>query len=170
MAKNTLFFIGLISIIGGLLALFNPLSATLVVEHLVAFFFIFIAIALLFVAWGVRAVVSVRSLSLWGILCLALGGYLLFEPLKGSVALTMVIAVLFIMTGLARLIFSLAFKGTPYFWASFLSGLVSVILAMMIFFNIPQIASSILGIFLGVELLSNGVTFINLSSFFKSKN
>ncbi len=169
MTKNTLLITGILSIIGGLLALFNPMAATLVVEQLAAFFFIFIAISLLYVAWSARGFLSTKALWLWGILCLLLGGYLLFEPMKGLVAITIVVAVLFIMSGISRLTFAFSVKGTAYFWPSILSGVLSVVLAMMIFFDIPQMAMSILGIFLGIELLSNGIVFMALSKFFKSK-
>ena len=40
------------------------------------------------------------------------------------------------------------------------SGLLSILLAVFIFTNFPYAAGSVLGIFLAVELISNGVLFL----------
>ena len=58
---------------------------------------------------------------------------------------------------------------TPLRWALILSGAVSLLLGAMILSNFPQSAALVLGVYLAVELISNGVSLIVLSLARKSE-
>lgn len=161
--KTTLLITGLLATGGGIFALFNPLAATLTVEQLVAWLLLFVGGLQWWAAWKLRGIGSVWWLLFGGLLSLVIGGFLLFNPLQGAATLTVIIAVLLAIGGGTRLALAFAWRGSPLFFPTLLSALISLLLAGFIFANFPQSAASILGIFLAVELISSGVTMLFLS-------
>lgn len=157
-------FLGILSIAAGILALFNPLAATLAAEQIAGWAFLFLGILQIFAVfnqttWGARIWII-----LVGVLFVILGVDLLARPLDGIMSLTLTVAALFLIMGIFRIVLSFALRGTSAFWLILLSGVLSVILAVMIFNNYPASAVTILGILLAVELISNGVSLIAMSS------
>lgn len=154
---------GVISIIAGIFALANPFSASLAAEQLAGWGFLIVGILDLIAAFR-----SDERSKIWAILLgisfILLGIMLIARPLQGVVALTVVVATLFLISGAFKVVWSFQLRGTGAFWMVLLSGLLSLLLAFMIFANFPASAISILGILLAVELISSGVSMIALSS------
>ena len=77
------------------------------------------------------------------------------------VPLTAAVGALLLLAALLRITAALRLYG--YFRGTLLvSGLLSFILAVLIFADFPQSANVILGLFLAIELLSNGVSLVAL--------
>jgi uncharacterized membrane protein HdeD (DUF308 family) len=155
--------IGAISLLGGIAALLNPFAATLAATTLAAWIFVFT---------GVLQVVGVFQTQGWGarlwglILALAflwLGVTILGNPLRGMISLTIVAALMFLASGIAKILFAFRVRGSGYFLWALLSGAVSVILALMVFTNFPQSAAVVLGVLLAVELIATGITLISFA-------
>lgn len=155
--------IGVIALAGGIFALLNPLAATLAAEQLAGWLFLIVGI-LQFIAgfreegWGAKLWVM-----LMGLLAIVLGVALIGNPLAGILALTTVAAILFLAGGVTKVVLAFSLEDRTYFWPILLSGAVSVILAIMIFANFPQSAAILLGVLLGVDLISNGVAVIAMA-------
>lgn len=159
---NKFFWIvlGVLSIIGGIFCLLNPLSATIAATTIAAW--VFIAVGLLQIFGSFRQ--EGAGSKIWSILLGAIAvflGYSIFQnPLAGVLALTTVVAMAFLGVGIAKVLLAFSIEDRSYFWVFLLSGAVSVVLALMIFMNFPQSAVAVLGILLGVDLLSNGTSLI----------
>ena len=154
---------GAVALIGGVLALANPMAATITVLVLTAWSFIAVgAIEVIgtFMAEGWKAKLWAALL---GIVFILMGASLLKNPLAGVLTLTWLVAILFAVSGVTKIILAFGARQTPYFWTLLLSGAVSVVLAGMIFSNFPYSAATVLGILLAVELISSGVANIALS-------
>lgn len=154
---------GIVAILGGLFALFNPLAATLTATVLAAWLFIIMGaflIATVFseMGWGRRIWTF-----LLGVLAVFVGISILGNPLEGVLALTLVVGIAFLAEGVVKLLMAFSARGTPYFWMVLLSGAISVLLGGMILSNFPQSAMSILGILLAIDLLSTGISLVALS-------
>lgn len=154
--------LGGLMIFFGIIALLNPFAATLTVEQMLGWVFLFAGI-LQFIAifrgetWGQRLLALVlAAVNAW------IGVSLLGNPLAGILTLTYVVAIMFAASGLTKIIMSFNMRGTGYFWPVLISGCVSVLLAIMVISNFPQSAVTLLGILLAIELLSSGVTMIFL--------
>lgn len=149
-----------ISLVGGLLALANPFEATLAATLIAGW---------VFIAVGVLEIIQTFSIKGWGgfiwslllaVLMLAVGLSLVFNPLGGMVALTVLVAVLFITTGVVKILFAFSLRPISGWGWVLASGVVSLALGVMILLDMPWSATNILGILLGVELLSNGLLFL----------
>ena len=155
--------IGIISILGGIFAFFNPLSATLAAEQLAGFIFLLVGVLQFIALFRAHSTTGKVLAAIGGVLGVLIGIELLQDPLQGILTLTMVIAILFMATGIVRVVVAFGLRRTVAFVPILLSGLLSIILAIMIFTSYPQSATYILGILLAVELISNGISLIMYS-------
>lgn len=155
--------LGVLCILGGVLALANPLAASLTAVTLAGWMFLFIGLLQTFAAFRAERWSGRIWALLVGISFVILGIMVLGKPLAGMISLTLVVAVMFLVTGIFKIVLSFGLKGTQGFWLVLLSGALSVILALMIFSNFPVSAATVLGVLLAVELISSGVSMIALS-------
>ncbi|PAT35760.1 HdeD family acid-resistance protein [Vandammella animalimorsus] len=156
-------FAGLVSLLGGVLALFNPFAATLTAELLVGWTFVAVGAVALLSALRERGKGGRLMSVLLGLVALIMGIELLAKPLSGIVSLTVVVGVILIVSGVLRIAFALRQPRSTARWALLLSGLLSLALAGMIFSGFPQSATVVLGLFLAIELISNGAALIMLA-------
>jgi uncharacterized membrane protein HdeD (DUF308 family) len=97
-----------------------------------------------------------------GLLALVAGVFLLANPLQGLISLTLLLGVLFLVTGLARLMMAFRMRDTPLFWLLLASGAVSTLIGIMVLGNIAAAATTLLGLLLGIQLLAEGVALVVL--------
>ena len=152
--------VGIASVIGGFVALAHPFAATLAAEQLAGWMFTAIGILTLLSAfqdkgWGARIWVL-----LLGVLLTVFGFNLVVNPLEGAVRLTFIVAIMLAIIGVFRLVIAVTPMATGSRMILGLSGLISIALSAMIFTNFPWSSLGVLGIFLAIELISNGVSLI----------
>lgn len=94
---------------------------------------------------------------------LFLGFHIVGEPLKGTLTLTFAAAILLLAAGIFRILMAFAVDGGQVRMILIISGIISLLLGGMILANFPQSATVVLGLFLAIELISNGVSLIVLS-------
>lgn len=154
---------GIVSLLGGLFALANPVAATLSATVLAGYMFMVVGVLTMLSAfqaegWGGR----IWGL-LFGLIVLVLGFNLVGHPLKGTLSLTFVAAILMLTAGLFRILMAFAVDSGQVRMILILSGIISLVLGGMILSNFPQSATVVLGLFLAIELISNGVSLIVMS-------
>jgi len=152
--------LAVICIVGGFLALLNPFGATIFAVTLAGWVFLIQGVIQIIHAFRVRDWPGfIWSLGI-GVLSLLVGVILVADPLAGAIPLTLLVAVLFLATGVAKIMFALSLKpASGWVWV-LVSGLVSAALGVMILAGLPASATTILGLLLGIELVSNGVLFL----------
>lgn len=101
-----------------------------------------------------------------GILYLVVGLLMIEHPVRAAAALTLMLAAVFLVGGALRMVYA-AMQQFPSWGWTFFSGLVSFILGVMIWRGWPG-DFWFIGLFLGIELLFNGWTWIMLSMVLKS--
>jgi uncharacterized membrane protein HdeD (DUF308 family) len=152
--------VGVLSIIAGITAFANPFAATLTAELLAGYMFTAIGILTLVSAfqdqgWGAR----IWAVML-GLVLTVFGFNLIAHPLEGVLRLTVIVATLMMVTGIFRL--AIAFTSVAAGARGFLiiAGLISIALSVMIFSNFPWSSAVVLGVFLAIELISNGISMV----------
>lgn len=105
--------------------------------------------------------------SLWhalvAVLYVAVGGVVIYDPILASTVLTAIIASILIVIGLVRFIMALSLKGSKGRGWLFFAGLVSIILGGLILAQWPFSGLWIIGLFIAIEMIVNGWTYILLS-------
>ena len=87
-----------------------------------------------------------------------MGFDLVFDPLSGTLALTVAVGILLIVDGVIRLWVGFT-NEMPYRWLLFVVGVIDVLLGIWILTNIPVSALAI-GLYVGIMLLMAGFTWI----------
>ena len=156
-----LFALGALMIGLGVLALSFPLISTIAVELTIG--------ALLAVA-GVATLVHAFSDKDWTgfIWQILIGAVYLFgaavfflDPLGVTVALTIYLGIVFFVDGVFLVVMGIRARPTPRWGWFVLSGAVSIVLSLYVFFGIPSGASLVLlGVLLGVNFIFVGATLV----------
>ena len=163
-----LMVLGVLGVVAGLMALFNPFGASLAATVIAGWSFLILGVLQIFEGlrsegWGGK----VWSI-LMGVVAVFLGVNILGEPLQGMLALTIVVGAMFLASGLFKFIVGWQIQRSELKWAVVISGAVSAVLGFMVLSNIPGSAVVTLGVLLGIELLSSGVSMIALAMVRKS--
>ncbi len=156
----TWILLGAASVIGGVIALFNPFAASVAAQTIVAWFFLIIGVIQAISIFRVTRMKERLLAILMTIIYLWLGISFLANPLEGLISLTLVAAILFLVSGIAKVVYAFSVSESRYKLLMIISGAISVVLAIMIFTNFPSSAAVVLGVLLSVELLSTGVAMV----------
>ena len=160
--STILILLGVLLLVGGVVALANPFAASLAVTTLVGMVLVFSGVLQLWVAIADPGVPHRGWTGLVALVALLAGGALISNPLEGVVSLTLLLGILFLITGAGRLAMSWRMRETPLFWILLLSGAASALIGLLVVGNIMAAATSLLGLLLGIELLVDGVALLAL--------
>jgi len=95
---------------------------------------------------------------LGGVLLLVLGAFILRNTTAALVTLTLIAGTLFLVGGMLRLF---AAKDHPEMrWVLIIGGAISVLLGLIVLFNLATASAALLGILLGVQALIEGFVLI----------
>jgi uncharacterized membrane protein HdeD (DUF308 family) len=155
------FVLGLVSVIVGFLAIGSP--------HIATDKFVVIIGILLLIAGFTEVIhaVMVRNLRGFAMHLLAAALYLLVglfvieDPDRAAVVLTLLLAASFLVGGVLRIVFSLVEHFPAWSWV-LLNGVVDLMLGVFILNRWPASGDWVIGLFIGIDLLFHGWSWIIL--------
>jgi len=158
----TLFFL-LATILAGVLAIFVPPAAGLAVTIFVGWLLVFSGVAHLVFAWQTRTSGALVFELLLGVLYLVVGFYLLWNPVAGLVSLTLALALYLAMEALLEFILAYRLRPLPGSGWLFFDGIITLVLAIMIWRTWPASTIWAIGILVGISMLFSGISRLMLS-------
>ena len=158
-------FQGVVMVILGVLAVAVPAVATVVVEIYVGWLFLISGVI------GLVAIFSAGNLPafVWSLVTAALsvvvGILLIWKPAEGVVSLTIVLTAFFIAEGVYQIVISIAHRDViARSWGWMLvSGLADLALAAIIILGWPMTAAWVVGLIVGVNLITSGVAIVMMA-------
>lgn len=162
--------LGILSVAFGIFVLGAPVVASVAVTLTTGILFLVSGGFQVFAGFTAEGAGNKIFLILMGLLMLFIGWSFLSNPLAGTISLSMLVLILFLVSGVIRIIFSMQMRGTEFFWPTMISGILSVVLAIIIWVNAaedPAWLLQLLGILLGIELIFNGLGLIFLGLFLR---
>jgi len=150
----------------GLCALGLTATATFASVYLIALFIIFVGGSEIILGvnshlWGNRLL-----LTLVGLLYVVTGSFALAHPLTGAAGFTLLLGVALAMTGVVRMYFAMQMPHGPSGFVA-LAGLLTTVLGLSILFGWPENSIYVLGVFLGVDLVFYGASWIGFGLFLR---
>lgn len=147
---------GVVAALAGLAAIIVPSVATVAIALFIGWVLIGGGVLLLIDAISIRSV----ERGIVAALAVAAGIYLLGAPLSGTVTLTFILAVYFIVAGVLRLSIGWLGRGMPNAGLLMINGVVSLVIGLLIAFNLPSSADWAIGLLVGIDFLFIGLTTI----------
>ena len=151
-------FQGVLMIVLGVLAVAAPAFATLTVDIYVGWLFLISGVLGLIAMFSARNVPGFLWTLVTALLSIVVGGVLLWKPVEGALSLTIVLTAYFIVEGVFQAAAALIYRDAiPSTWGWLLaSGLADLALAAIIVAGWPGTAAWVLGLLVGVNLLTTG--------------
>ena len=155
---------GIVSLVGGVFAILNPFIATVAAATLAALSLVISGGMTIFSSFAEPDWRSRAPSIILAAVAIVLGIAILRHPAAGLAALTMLIGLSFLFSGLAKMAWAWIHRHDASLWPLVVSGVLSLILAYLIYQNVRSGRSDILGVFLGVELMLNGIAFVSVGA------
>jgi uncharacterized membrane protein HdeD (DUF308 family) len=143
-------------ILGGILALVFPVISSVAIVVFLGWLLIFSGALQAFSLIDVRHVPHFWLQLVSVVLSVLVGILFLRNPGAGLLTLTLLLIVFFMVEGISKIIFSLTIRPFPNWGWVFASGVVGILLAFYLWANTPVTAIWLLGVLLGIELISEG--------------
>jgi uncharacterized membrane protein HdeD (DUF308 family) len=155
--------LSVLMIVAGATAIGAPMVAGVAITALVAWLLIFSGLLHLAFAWrGGRAAVVLWEILL-GIVYGAIGFYVLMNPVAGLASLTLALAIYLLIEGVLESVLSFQLRPLPGSGWLLVDGIVTLVLAVMIWSTWPSSAVWVVGTLVGISMLFSGVTRLMLS-------
>jgi uncharacterized membrane protein HdeD (DUF308 family) len=156
---------GILLVILGLAAIILPPLASLAVTIFLGWMFLISGIAGLVLTFWARGTPGF----LWALLSAALaviaGIVLLWQPIQGTLTLTIVVGVYFLAEGVATIMYALEHRrelSERWSWL-LIAGLVDVVIAGIIITGLPGSALWAVGLLVGINLVIGGASMIGMA-------
>jgi uncharacterized membrane protein HdeD (DUF308 family) len=167
-ATGRLFWFGVVMLVLGLAALIFPMFSTLVAALLVGWVLLISGGVTFFGAFSIHGTGPFFGALLLGLLSLAAGVFLIFNPLAGAIALTLLVGAIFMVQGAFEIVFAFHMRPHAGWVGMLLSGIASIVMAALIAIGWPGISVVVLGILLGVNFITTGLGYIAVSRALRS--
>jgi uncharacterized membrane protein HdeD (DUF308 family) len=150
----------IVALLAGIVALGSVVMATASAVFIVGIMMLVAGFAEIVTAFSAKSWGRFLFWLVLGALYVFAGLVCLFDPFKAATLLTLMLGIALIISGLLRIFLATQMRhDTPWGWVVF-SGLLSFLLGLMIVAHWPYSSFYVLGIFLGVDLIMIGSTWL----------
>lgn len=153
---------GIISVVLGAIAIIIPPLASVTITILVGIILLVGAVGMVAEALS-RGTTGHRIWSaILAVLYVIAGVWLLINPVEGTITLTWVLVIFFLVIGLFRLVAGIQGRGAgvPNAGWMIVNGLLSIAIAVLVLVELPSSAAWAIGLLVGIQLLFDGFMLI----------
>ena len=155
--------LSILMILAGVLAIVIPPAAGIAVTILVGWLLIFSGAAHLVFGWHTRSAGAFIWELLLALIYILVGVYLLLHPVAGLASLTLGLTIYLFAEGILELILSFRLRPMPGSRWLLFDGIVTLILAILIWRTWPSSTAWVIGTLVGISMLFSGVSRLVLS-------
>jgi uncharacterized membrane protein HdeD (DUF308 family) len=154
--------LGVVYVIAGFIALGSVMMATVASVFVVGVMMIIAGVAEVFNAFQMKSWGKFLIWALLGVLYIVAGFFAFENPLLAAAVLTLLLGASLVASGLVRIFLAFSMKReSPWIWVA-LSGVITLLLGGIILAHWPVSSVYTLGIFLGIDLIFAGTSWIGL--------
>lgn len=154
---------GILLVIAGMLAIIYPVFSSAAVIVLLGWLLIVSGLLQGMSLIGARHVPHFWLQLISVILAVLVGFLFLRDPGQGMVTISLLLIVFFMMEGISKVVFALTIRPFPNWRWVLGSGLVGILLSLILWANLPVTAVWLIGVLLGVNLISVGAAIAYLA-------
>lgn len=147
---------GVLLVVAGILAIIYPVISSGAVVILLGWLLIASGLLQGLSLLGARRVPHFWLQLISVILAILIGFLFLRDPAQGLMTLALLLIIFFMMEGISKVVFALTIRPFPNWGWVLASGLVGILLALILWASLPVTAVWLIGLLLGVNLISIG--------------
>jgi len=155
--------LSVLMIVAGILAIASPLAAGVAVNIFVAWLLVFSGGVHVLFAWYRPSTGGLLWELLVGILYIFIGGYLLMHPVAGLASLTLALAIYLLVEAVLEFVLGFTLRPLPGSGWLLVDGIITLILAVMIWRTWPSSTGWVIGTLVGISMLFSGTSRLMLS-------
>ncbi len=107
---------------------------------------------------------SILPHMLIALLYIVAGGFLITQPVAGSIVLTAILGGIFFLVGILQIGMGIQLKNVGFSWGwVVVAGIVSLLLGGMIFFHWPTSSLGIIGLLVAIDMIFHGWAFVMMA-------
>ena len=162
--------LGIIFMIAGVIALGNVLLSTVWAVYIIGIMMIMAGATEIVTAFSVKDWGKFALWLLLGVLYVAAGIICFFRPFEAAAIVTLMLGIALMIGGVVRgfLAWSVRDAGKPWGWVA-VSALITLLLGLMIVSRWPDSSFYVLGIFLGIDLIFIGSSWLGIGLALKKR-
>ena len=147
---------GVLLIVAGIFAIIYPVISSVAVIVLLGWLLIISGVLQGLSVIGERHVPHFWLQLISFVLAIVIGFLFLRQPAEGLLTVTLLLIVFFMIEGISKVVFALTIRPFPNWIWVLVSGLVGVALSLILWASLPVTAVWLVGLLLGIELISVG--------------
>lgn len=155
--------LSVLMIVAGILAIASPMAAGIAVNIWVAWLLVFSGAAHLVFAWYTRSTRGFLWELLLGIVYIFTGVYMLMHPVAGLESLTIALAIYLFLEAILEFVLGFSLRPLPGSGWLLVDGIVTLILAVMIWRTWPSSTGWVIGTLVGISMLFSGISRLGIS-------
>ncbi|HEY2477287.1 MAG TPA: DUF308 domain-containing protein [Solirubrobacterales bacterium] len=160
---RTLRTIGIVAVVIGVIAIVLPEIFSLGTAIFIGCILVIVSAFLAAAAFAAHGVGSFLARLAWAVLTFLVGLWLIVEPHNGTLTLTLVLGIYFLLMGLTRIVVAFLGRGTPNAGWVGLSGICGLIVGILVLVKFPSSADWAIGLLVGIDLIFLGWTLISVA-------
>jgi uncharacterized membrane protein HdeD (DUF308 family) len=156
---------GIVLVVLGMLAIIIPQLASLAVTILIGWLFLISGVVGLVTTFWVKGAPGFWWSLVSAVIAIGAGVVLLGWPISGTVSLTLVLIVFFIVEGVASIMYGIEHRREASSRSGWMivSGVIDLILAAIIFSGLPGSAAWAIGLLVGINMVFGGTSLIAMA-------
>ncbi|WP_421982169.1 HdeD family acid-resistance protein [Roseibium sp.] len=161
--KSNLMWVGIMMAVVGAIAIFFPFAATITANYMVGFLFLFSGALGVWHSFSIKGTGPFFGALLMGLITVVAGVFLLANPLEGVLILTLTVGIVFIFEGAYQIFAAFELRPTRGWGWMLVSAIISIAAGLLIVSKLPGTSLFVLGLIMGINFLSTGISMIMLS-------
>ena len=155
--------IGVAAIVIGCIAILIPAVAAVGTAIFVGWILLIVGAFLVAAAFSAHSVGTVLWRLFWALLTVVVGVWLIVEPHNGTLTLTLVLGIYFLLMGLTRITVAFLGRGQPNAGWVGLSGVCGLLIGILVLAKFPSSADWAIGLLVGIDLIFAGWTLTSVA-------
>jgi uncharacterized membrane protein HdeD (DUF308 family) len=155
--------IGVIAIVIGCIAILVPAVFSVGAAIFAGWVLVIVSAFLTAAAFSAHSIGSVAVRLAWAVLTFIVGIWLVVEPHNGTLTLTLVLGIYFLLMGLTRITVAFLGRGQPNAGLVGLSGACGILIGILVLAKFPSSADWAIGLLIGIDLIFAGWTLTSVA-------
>jgi uncharacterized membrane protein HdeD (DUF308 family) len=160
---KTLMTIGIAAVVLGCIAILVPAVAAVGTAIFIGWLLLVLSGILFAAAFSAHSMGTVAVRIAWALLTLLVGVWLIVEPHRGTLTLTLVLGIYFLFMGLTRITIAFLARGEPNAGWLGLSGVAGLLIGILVLAKFPSSADWAIGLLVGIDLIFAGWTLTSVA-------